>query len=95
MLKLKLQYFGHLMGTEDSSEKTLMLGKIQEKKKRVSEDDMAGWHKRCNEHEFGQTLGDGKGQGGRTCCSPWGRKELDMIERLNKTEARASQVAKW
>ena len=45
-----------------------MLGKIEgEKGKRVSEDEMAGWHYRCNEHkldELGQTLGDGEGQGG-------------------------------
>ena len=57
-----------------------MLGKIEgEKGKRVSEDEMAGWHYRCNEHkldELGQTLGDGEGQGGLACCSPWGYKEL-------------------
>ena len=45
-----------------------MLGKIEgEKGKRVSEDEMAGWHYQCNEHkldELGQTLGDGEGQGG-------------------------------
>ena len=44
MLKLKLQYFGHLMQTADSLEKFLMLGKIGQKEKRVSEDEMAGWH---------------------------------------------------
>ena len=33
---------------------------------------MAGWHHRCNGHEFGQTSGDGEGQGGLVCCSPWG-----------------------
>ena len=47
------------------------------------EGDMAGWHHRCNEHELGQTPGDGEGQGGLTCCSPWGRKELDTTGRLN------------
>ena len=61
MLKLKLQYFGHLMQTAVSLEKSLMLGKT-EKQKRASEDEMAGWHHRCNGHEFGQTLGDGEGQ---------------------------------
>ena len=35
---------------------------------------MIGWHHRCNEHELGQTLGDGEGQGGLVCCSPWGRR---------------------
>ena len=63
MLKLKLQYFGHLMQTAVSLEKSLMLGKT-EKQKRASEDEMAGWHHRCNGHEFGQTSGDGEGQGG-------------------------------
>ena len=47
-------------------------------KKRASEDEMAGWHHQCNEHELGQTLGDGEGQGGLACSSPWGWKELDM-----------------
>ena len=42
-------------------------GKDQGRKKRVSEDEMAGWHHRCNEHELGQTLGDGEGQGGQAC----------------------------
>ena len=61
MLKLKLQYFDPLMLTADSLEKSLMLGKIEEK--RSSEDEMAGQHHRCNKHELGQTLGDGEGQG--------------------------------
>ena len=38
---------------------------------------MAGWHHQLNGHEFGQTLGDGEGQGGLACCSPCGREELD------------------
>ena len=44
---------------------------------------MAGWHHGCNGHEVGQTLGNGEGQGGLACCSPWGCKESDMIRRLN------------
>ena len=44
---------------------------------------MAGWHHRCNGHELGQTLGDGEGQRGLVCCSPWSRKELDTTEQLN------------
>ena len=39
---------------------------------------MAGGHHRCNEHELGQTSGDGEGQGGLACCSPWGHKESDV-----------------
>ena len=53
MLKLKLQYFGHLMGRADSFEKTLMLGKIEvRKEKGVTEDEMVGWHHRLDGHEF-------------------------------------------
>ena len=48
------------------------------KKKRASEDEMAGWHHRCNGHELGQTSGDGEGQGALVCYSPWGHKESDM-----------------
>ena len=50
-LKLKLQYFGHLMRRVDSSEKTLMLGGIGEEKG-TTEDEMAGWHHRLDGHEF-------------------------------------------
>ena len=49
-----------------------------QKEKRVSEEEMAGWHHWCNEHEHEQTPGDGEGQGGLVSCSPWGHKELDM-----------------
>ena len=58
MLKLKLQYFGHLIRIANSLEKTLMLGKIEEKG--TTEDEMVGWHHQLNGHEFEQTLGDGK-----------------------------------
>ena len=53
MLKLKLQYFGHLMGRTESLEKTLMLGKIEgREEKGTTEDEMVGWHHRLNGHEF-------------------------------------------
>ena len=52
-------------------------------KKGMTEDKMAGWHQRLNEHEFEQTLGDSEGQGSLACCSPWGCKESDMTEWLN------------
>ena len=52
MLKLKLQYFGHLMRRADSFEKTLMLGKIEGGKRRTAEDEMFGWHHWLNGHEF-------------------------------------------
>jgi len=48
-----------------------------QKEKRVSEDAMAWQHHRCNEHELGQTPGDGEGEGGLACCGPWGCKESD------------------
>ena len=44
MLKLKLQYFGHLIGRADSLEKTLMLEKIEGRRRRGQEDEMVGWH---------------------------------------------------
>ena len=72
MMKLKLQYFGHLMQRTDSFEKTLMLGKIEGRKRRG--------HHQLNEHEFEQTPGDSEGQGSLACCSPWGCKELDLTE---------------
>ena len=46
--------------------------------KRVTEDEMVGWHHQFNEHEVGQALGHGKGDGGLECYSPWGCKKLDM-----------------
>ena len=72
MLKLKLQYFGHLMWRTD----TLMLGKIEGRRRR-------GWQRMrwldgtIDGHEFEQASGVGDGQGSLACCSPWGCKELD------------------
>ena len=53
------------------------------RQKRVTEDEMVGWHHQFNGHKLGQALGDGEGQGGLACCSPWGREELDMTWQLN------------
>ena len=47
---------------------------------------MVGWHNLFNGHEFEQSLGDCEGQGSLVCCSPWGCKELDVIERLNNND---------
>ena len=53
MLKLKLQYFGHLMQRTDSLENTLMQGKIEGGRRRgMTEDEMVGWHHQLNGHEF-------------------------------------------
>ena len=74
MLKLKLKYFGYLMRRTDSFEKTLMLGKIEGRRRRgwTTEDEMVGWHHPLNGHEFEQAPGDGEGQRCLVCCSPWG-----------------------
>ena len=53
MLKLKLQYFCHLMQRSDLLEKTLMLGKTEGKRKGMTEDEMVGWHHPLDGHEFG------------------------------------------
>ena len=52
MLKLKLQYFGHLMQRTNSLEKTLKLGKIEGSRIKGQQDEMVGWHHRLNGHEF-------------------------------------------
>ena len=76
MLKLKLPYFGHLMQSAYSKEKTPMLGKIM-MEKGAKKDEMVGWHHELNRYEFEQTLGDGKRQGSLMCFSPCGCKESD------------------
>ena len=80
ILKLKLQIFGHLMRRADSLEKTLMLGKIEGRRRRMTEDEMVGWHHQLDGHEFEQAVGVGGGQGSLTCCSPWGHEESDMTK---------------
>ena len=49
-------------------------GKDWGQKKRASEDEMTGWHHWCDRHELGQISGNGEGQGGLVCCSPWGHR---------------------
>ena len=84
MLKLKLQYFGHLMRRVDSLEKSLMLGGIGGRRRRGQQRmRLLSWHHRLNGHGFGWTPGVGDGQGGLGCCGSWGHKELDTTERLN------------
>ena len=83
MLKLKLQYFGHLMRRADSFEKTLMLGKIEGGRRRGGQ--RMRWLDGITD-SMDMSLGKlrvGDGQGGLACCSPWGRKESDLTERLN------------
>ena len=80
MLKLELQYFGHLMQRTDSLEKTLTLGMIGGRRKGTTEDEMAGWHHRLDGRESESTPGAGDGQGGLACSDSWGRKESDTTD---------------
>ena len=79
MLKLKLQYFGHLMRRVDSLEKTLMLGGIGGKRRRGRQ--RMRWLDGITESEWTPEVGDG--QGGLACYDSWGRKESDTTEWLN------------
>ena len=89
ILKLKLQYLGHLIWRTDALEKTLITGKgWRQEEKGTPEDEMVEWHHQLNGHEFEQALGVGDGQGGLVCCSQRGCKESDTTERLNWTELR-------
>ena len=70
-----------------------LIGKIpdagkewRQKENRASGVEMAGRHHRCNERKLGQTPGDGEGQGGPACCSPWGHKESDPTGWLNNNK---------
>ena len=49
----------------------------RQEEKRMTEDEMVGWHHWLNGHEFGQILGESGGQGSLACCTMWGRKESD------------------
>ena len=83
MLKLKLQYFGHLKQRVDSLEKTDVGRDWGQEEKGMTEDEMVGWHHQLKGHGFGWTLGVGEGQGGLVCCGSWGCKDSDTTERLN------------
>ena len=91
ILKLKLQYFGHLMQRADSLEKTLMLGGIGGRRRR-GQQRMRWLDGITDAHEFGWTPGVGDGQGSLACCDSWGCKELDMTEWLNWTELKLDWI---
>ena len=82
MLKLKLQYFDHLMQITDSFEKTLMLRMIEGRKRRGRQ--RMRWLYGTTDlmdmslSKFQELVGDG--QGSLAYCSPWGHRELDMTE---------------
>ena len=78
-LKLKLQYFDHLMQRANSLGKTLMLGKTEERRRRGRQ--RTGWLDaitKSKDMSFEQTPGDSEGQGSLACCCPWVRKMLDI-----------------
>ena len=84
MLRLKLQYFGHLMWRADSFEKSQDAGKDwRQEKKETTEDEMVIWHHRFDGCEFEQASGDGDGPGGLACYSPWGHKKSDTTKWWN------------
>ena len=87
MLKLKLQYFGHLMRRRGLIGKDFDAGRDWgQEEKGTTEDEMAGWHHWLDGRESESTPGVGDGQGGLECCDSWGRKESDTTEQLNWTE---------
>ena len=63
-----------------------------QEEKGTTEVEIAGWHHRLDGRGFGQTPGDGDGQGGLVCCDSWGRKESDTTEQLNWTETVISVI---
>ena len=63
-----------------------MLGKIECRRSKLTEDEKVGWHHQLDGHESEQTPGDGGGQGSLAGCSPWGHKESDMTYQLNNWE---------
>ena len=82
MLKLKLQYFGHLMWRADSLGKSLMLGK-KEGRRRRGRQWMRWLDGITDSMDMSLSKLDSEGQGGLVCCSPWGHKESDMPDQLN------------
>ena len=98
MLKLKLQYFGHLMRRTDSLEKTLMLGKIEDRKRsrwqRMRWLDGITDSMNMSLSKLQELVLD---SGSLACCSPWGRKESDTTEQLNWTELKDwdHEISAW
>ena len=96
MLKLKLQYSGHLVQRANSLEKTLMLGKIEGRRSR-GQQRMRRLDEITDSMDMSlskQTLGDNEGQGSLACCSPWGPKESDTTERLNNNDLFKDPISK-
>ena len=86
ILKLKLQYSGHLMQRTDIGKDPDAGKDWRWQEKGTTEDEIFGWHHQLNVCEFEEAPGVGDGQGSLACCSPWGCKESDMAEGLNWLE---------
>ena len=78
MLKLNFQYFGYMMGRADSLEKTLMMGKIEGRRKGRQRMRWLDGITDLMDMGLGLSLGVGDGQGGLACCGSWGRKETGL-----------------
>ena len=86
MLKLKLQYFGHLIRSWLTWKDPDAGRDWRKEEKGTTDDETVGRRHWLDGHEFEQTPGAGDRQGGLACCSPWVRKELNTTEWLNWTE---------
>ena len=86
ILKLKVQYFGHLMGRTVSFEKTLAGKDWRQEEKGTTEDEMVDGITNSMDMSLSKLLEMAMDRGGLVCYSPWGRKESAMTERLNWTE---------
>ena len=99
MLKQKLQYCGcNSIGSSNADAKSWLIGKDSDagkdwrQEEKGMTDEMVGWHHRLNGHEFEQAPGDGKGQGGLECCSPWGHKESDRLSNWTELKKYADDI---
>ena len=78
MLKLELQYFGHLVQRADSLEKTLVLQRIEGRRRRRRQGETVGWCRCLSGQGFAGSL---------ACCSPWQRKELNRTWRQKNSQS--------
>ena len=86
MLKVKLQYFDHLMRNVNWLEKTGAGKDWGQDENGVTEDEMVGWHHWLNGYKFEQTPWNSAGQGSLVCCSPWGHKKSDTTYWMNNNK---------
>ena len=86
MVKLNIQYFGHLMWRADIRKDPDAGKDWRQEEKGMTEDEMVGWHHQLNGHEWTNSGSWWRTRKSLACCSPWGRKKSDTIEWLNWTE---------